>query len=124
MTEINFENMSNEELKELTKSINAELRERRKLTRVSTSEIRYGLAKVFIDFNNKEKVRYTFKTKTVPNDYFLEIFSTYDKQELIEKMHRFQIDIECVIRDLLNNEYMQEINQDADPRINPFYGNK
>lgn len=98
---MDFKGMSNDELKELTKSINAELRERRKLTRISTSEIRYGLAKVFIDFNNKDKVRYTFKTKTVPNDYFLEIFSTYDKQELIEKMHKFQIDIECVIHDLI-----------------------
>lgn len=104
MTEINFEEMSNDELKELNKSINSELRERRKLSKVSTSEIRYGLAKVFIDFNDKDKVRYTFKTKTVPNDYFLEIFSTYNKQELIEKMRIFQLDIGYVIHDLLNKE--------------------
>ena len=70
MENINFENMSNEELKELTKSINAKLRERRKLSKVSTREIRYGLAKVFIDFNDAEKIRYTFKTNTIINTIF------------------------------------------------------
>lgn len=74
MTEIKIEEMSNDELKELNKSINAELRERRKLSKVSTSEIRYGLAKFLLILTTKIKSDILLRPKQFLTIIFLKHF--------------------------------------------------